>query len=242
MNRKKIIILITLLITLSFSACTGETKKAEEVNTLTGEEQMSSTPTEDLGVIAEPTPEPISENTPIPDDYVIDWIDPELEAAMRVATGIGNRDIMYGDVKNITELNLNSLYGIGNKDMIPDISALSNLTNLKVLYLYDNQISDISVLGYLTNLEQLYLDANQISDISVLSNLTNLEILHINYNQISDISALANLTNLRELSLYNNQISDVSPLSNLMNLEALWLFNNPITDYLPVNHVPDVRY
>ena len=51
------------------------------------------------------TPSATPEPTPEPDfeDYAIDWIDPNLEAAMREVTGIYDRDIMYSDVKDITE-------------------------------------------------------------------------------------------------------------------------------------------
>lgn len=83
----------------------------------------------------ETTPEPTS--TPIPDDYIIDWIDPNLEAARRASIQIYDRDIMYGDVKDITVLDLGD-------ENISDISVLSNLTNLTDLYLIDNPITDYS--------------------------------------------------------------------------------------------------
>lgn len=269
MNKKRIIILISILITLAFSACTDVTEKGKEVNTVTDEEQESSAPAEDFAVTTETTPEPTPESMPpiseLTDDYVINWKDSNLEARMREATGIYDRDIVYNDVKNITELNLESYdaHKYDDPDKIVNISVLQYLVNLEILYLGDNQISDISALSNLTNLKILGLSHNPITDISALSNLINLEKLqlsslsevsdisalanltnvvelNLSNNQISDISALSDMTDLKYLYLYNNQISDISALSNLTSLEFISLMNNPITDYSPVSHVPNV--
>ena len=76
-------------------------------------------------------------------------------------------------------------YGLTKKELevlsltynsITDISALSNLTNLKHLNLLGNSITDISVLGNMTNLTSLFLDTDIVSDMSVLDNLPNVEI------------------------------------------------------------------
>ena len=185
-------------------------------------------------------------------DYAIDWKDPALETKMRIKTGITTGDIMYSDVKDITNLDLTYDYKSGKDVQIKDISALSNLTKLQKLNLSRNLFSDISVLSSLTDLtelvieyvqfsdisplanlsklEKLKLDGNQISDISALANLSKLEKLEIEHNQISDISALSGLKNLTELKLYYNQISDISPISNLTNLTLLELYQNQISD------------
>ena len=154
-------------------------------------------------------------------DYAIDWKDDVLEAKMREITGISSGDIMYSDVKDITTLLLSNPYNSSNSDKIKNISALSNLTNLKVLSLKSNEITDISALRGLTNLTELYLDSNQINDISALSNLTSLTDLNLSYNQISDISALSGLKNITKLYIYNNPIRDYSPVKDL-NLTTEW--------------------
>ena len=63
----------------------------------------------------------------VADDFVIDWVDPNLETAMREITGIYDRDIVYGDVKDMTEL---SLYG---RENITNISALKYMPKLEYL-------------------------------------------------------------------------------------------------------------
>jgi Leucine-rich repeat (LRR) protein len=113
-----------------------------------------------------------SENHNVGKGEAITFPDPNLEAAIREATGKTTGPIYPSD--------------------------LTKLTRLK---LYGKQISDISPLANLTSLGTLYLDNNQIRDISPLANLTNLEDLRLAKNPISDISFLANLPNLRWLDL-----------------------------------------
>lgn len=52
---------------------------------------------------------------------------------------------------------------------------ISLCRNLRVLYLYDNQISQIQNLGFASHLTHLYLQNNCISCIENLSSLKNLE-------------------------------------------------------------------
>ncbi len=154
-----------------------------------------------------------------------------------VALSIIESDIQ--DISLISNLiNLKELYLGGNQ--IFDISALNNLKNLTYLDLGGNQILDISVLSHLTNLTELYLGGNQISDISVLSHLTNLKVLYLYNNQVSDISALGCLTKLTSLNLYNNRVSDISALSNLLNLIDLDLENNQISDISALSHLTSI--
>ena len=66
------------------------------------------------------------------EDY---WKDKNLEAAMREITGITDRDILFSDVWELTELDLDG-------KQIRDISALSGLTNLTHVSLTGNPIED----------------------------------------------------------------------------------------------------
>lgn len=183
------------------------------------------------------------------EDYAMDWQDEVLEARIRNITGIAEGDIMLSDVWEYVELDL-SLYGKHNHhtsynndirildiDGIHNINALNRLTNLKYLYLHNNNISDISALTGLTNLVELDLDNNNISDISVLSGLTNLKELYLGSNYINDISALSGMTNLVRLELGDNNISDISALSGLTNLEILIFGDNSLHG----NNISDIN-
>ena len=61
---------------------------------------------------------------------------------------------------------LESLLIGGNQIDNDGVQILANLTQLRTLSLYVNQISDISPLASLTKLTGLWLDRNQISDVS----------------------------------------------------------------------------
>ena len=74
------------------------------------------------------------------DDHVMNWQDQNLENAMRKITGIEEREIMLSDVYNYTSLNL-SYYDVSN------ITALTELKNIKELNLCGDKISDLTILN-----------------------------------------------------------------------------------------------
>ena len=180
----------------------------------------------------------------------VEFVDPNLEAAVRDAIDIATGPIYSSDLDELTYLdasarNIADLTGLEYatglttlnlmNNQIIDISPLADLASLTTLNLVDNQISDISPLVSLTGLTFLWLHDNQISDISPVAGLTNLTGLGLNRNQISDVSPLAGLTNLTlGLWLAHNQISDVSPLADLTSLTGLWLAENQIGDISPL--------
>ena len=128
------------------------------------------------------------------------------------------------------------------KRLLTDISALSGLTNLRVLWLGFNSITDISALAGLTNLTNLQLLENNVTDISPMAGLTNLTRLDLGDNNITDVSPLAGLTNLEHLELQINNITDVSPLAGLTNLEHLELQINNITDISALSGLTNLEH
>ena len=86
---------------------------------------------------------------------------------------------------------------------INNISPLSELTNLRVLYLHSNRaLSDLSPLANLTKLEELTLSNNYIFDLSPLSGLVNLVDLDVSHNRfVSDVSPLFGLKKLKYLDV-----------------------------------------
>ena len=57
------------------------------------------------------------------------------------------------------------------KNQIVDVSPLSGLTQLELLYLDDNKITDVSPLAGLTNLEMLFLQGNPITSLAPISHI-----------------------------------------------------------------------
>jgi predicted MPP superfamily phosphohydrolase len=116
------------------------------------------------------------------------------------------------------------------RKLLPDLTQLSNLTNLTKLNLWRTQVNDISALANFTNLTILELGGTDVSDISALSNLTNLTILGLAGTNVSNISVLVNLTNLTRLNLWGTQVSDISALANFTSLTSLDLGETQMSD------------
>ncbi len=180
----------------------------------------------------------------------VEFVDPNLEAAVRDAIGVATGPIYSSDIGELTHLdasarNIADLTGLEYatglttlnlmNNQISDVSPLADLPNLTALDLWFNQIVDISPLANLISLTTLNLVNNQISDVSPLAGLTDLTFLWLHDNQISDISPLANLASLTGLGLNRNQIGDISALADLTNLMlGLWLSHNQISDVSPL--------
>ena len=77
-----------------------------------------------------------------------------------------------------------------------------------------NHIVDISGLSTLTNLSVLWLDENEIVVVSVLKNLIDLTVIALNSNEIVDVSELTTFEDLEVLIIYDNNIleADVNSL------------------------------
>ena len=146
-------------------------------------------------------------------------------------------------LKNLKKLKLGSCV------YQPNLSPLSELTNLKNLYIFDDvdYIFDYSVLAEFTKLEQLGLMGRTIDDISMLSGLKNLKELKIQSWHLTDISPLTGLDNLVSLTLcspnsFPNELTDISPLSQLTNLEYLALYRNEISDISPLKNLTNLKH
>ena len=98
------------------------------------------------------------------------------------------------------------------------------LTKEFILSKYPN-ITDI------TEIRKLNLYAEDLLDISLISKMPNIEVLSLSSNQISSLSPLTNCLNVREIYLRNNNIDsfkELDHLKHLLNLKVLWLEGNPI--------------
>ena len=168
---------------------------------------------------------------------------PITAAEMATLTELTARD---ANISNLTGLehatHLTRLELVGNN--IGDVSVLTGLTKLTLLFLDNNRISNLSPLAELTRLTHLGAEGNRISDISVLAGLTSLTWLRLWDNSISNISPLAELTQLTELYLKNNNISDISPLvenTGLGNGDQVLLNGNPLSHSSINTHIPTLQ-
>jgi len=166
-------------------------------------------------------------------------------------------------INNCDYLSITKLSVLAPKNINLLLDKLNKFINLKILYLYDNQIIEIKGLTKLTDLEELKLINNQITEIKEFNNLINLKILYLNnnkiieikelnilsclqtlylgYNQITEIKGVNKLVNLQKLELNNNKITEIKELDKLVNLQVLNLSNNLITEIKGLTKLTDLQ-
>ena len=144
----------------------------------------------------------------------------------------GNITTTYNCSITSTECNLSNK---SISSIAPD--TFINYTNLKRLYLKENQLTSIEAWAFngLSSLEYLFLDNNQISSIDswAFGWLSGLKILSLVSNQLSSIHdwVFNGLSNLRYLDLNSNQLTTLraNEFSSLSSLGTLYVFSNQIT-------------
>ncbi|XP_014829345.1 PREDICTED: leucine-rich repeat-containing protein 9-like [Poecilia mexicana] len=100
---------------------------------------------------------------------------------------------------------------------------LSRLTNLKALFLQDNEIRQVEGLERLYKLKELVLDRNRIKSLSKDSFMSHnsLQELHLADNRIRELSHFSTLTKLHKLFLNVNKLQDITELHKLEVLPCL---------------------
>jgi Leucine-rich repeat (LRR) protein len=125
----------------------------------------------------------------------------------------------------------------------PIPSELANLTEIRTIWLFNNQLTGPLPLSWstLVHLQQIDLSQNQLSGTLpvIWSELTNLQYLFLYSNQITGTlpGSWSNLSNLQRINIENNQLTGTIPdsWSGLLNLKGLSLGWNQLTGILPVS-------
>ena len=152
-----------------------------------------------------------------------------------------NRIEKIDAIRNLTDLESLDFARNKGEERISDISAIANLTKLKLLGLSDANIPDISILKNLVNLETFMANDSKIEDISALKTAKNLKLLYLDSNKITDVSVVKDLLNLKELYLRNNNISEID-FSKLTKLEDVNVQGNKIRDYSSLRNLASLKY
>jgi Leucine-rich repeat (LRR) protein len=130
---------------------------------------------------------------------------------------------------------------MGQTQEFTTLEPLSDLKNLKKLWLGGLQIDSLNYISTLTGLEELNVGQSNIRDISPLSSLKNLKKLELFETNIDDISALAGLTKLEFLDCSKTKIKDLSPISELENLKVLYLNNTPLKSLKGLGNLTNIE-
>jgi internalin A len=190
------------------------------------------------------------------DRKTVEFLDPMLHQVMRNRTGIIDRDITVGDLKELNQLhielveildleglqyceNLRSLIVNGNFE---SVEQLSNMQYLEKLSIGSNALENVDALYNLNELVELNLGAGSIISIDGIENLVNLEVLRLWSENVKDFSPISTLTNLRVLTLRGNKIADITFVENLTKLEHLTLTENDIVDLTPLTGLERLKY
>ena len=119
-----------------------------------------------------------------------------------------------------------------------DISVLSEMTNLKEVYVCGQRVKDITPLKNLP-IEKLCLCDNEIEDLTVIETLPNLKLLYISDNPIQKMPALSKLENLKYLTINDNRFADIDFLRDSyveeLYMKGVFVDNS---DYSPLKTMP----
>jgi len=133
---------------------------------------------------------------------------------------------------NLGNLEYLSIYNRGTGDPLELTASISNLKNLKALYLYSNSISSVpESIGDLKNLKRLNLSHNNLSSLpESIGNLKNLKELFLHDNKLRELpESIGDLENLEYLALYRNSLKKLpDSIGNLRKLSNMELQYNKL--------------
>ena len=176
------------------------------------------------------------------------FADPGIEKIVRGILSRPEGDISSGDLRSIREFNnasggvpveiatLDDLRWCTDLDVLEltgvpgALNCLGYFPNLRILSLYQCDLSDLTPLSGCVKLECLDLSANRVASLQGIAGLTSLERLTLRGNSIVDLTPLGSLTSLVRLDLGANAVSNIAPLRSCDRLESLWLDSNKLSD------------
>ncbi|GMF17418.1 unnamed protein product [Phytophthora lilii] len=136
-----------------------------------------------------------------------------LEALLHATKlSVGKNEHLAHYLKRITHLALNGdvskarTKGGNGTGAIRKIQNLHHCPNLKVLYLYDNEVEAMENLEVVPQLTHLHLQGNCLRRIENLETLGMLEKLYLEKNAIARLEGLAGCFRLHELYLANQRV------------------------------------
>ena len=150
-----------------------------------------------------------------------DWVD-RVHRIVRSALGLKGGPQEYLP-KPSDMLTLQALSAKDLQFVVLHLGGIEYAGSLTKLELSRQHIADISALSELENLRELSLSHNRIKDISALAGLTNLKVLELEGNQIGNISALVSLRGLESMNLKDNPLNREACEVHLPQIVA----NNP---------------
>ena len=161
--------------------------------------------------------------TPPTDGFVINFTDVNFENAVKRYLNITTNNVTYGDVKNVTQLDVSSR--IGASSYITNMEEIRYFDSLITLFCKNNQLTSLD-LSQNTVLEYLYCQENQLTSLDLSQN-TVLKTLSCYKNQLTSLDLSQN-TDLNGLNCESNQLTSLDFSQNTV-LKELYCQNNQLT-------------
>jgi LPXTG-motif cell wall-anchored protein len=143
------------------------------------------------------------------------------------------RGAKIADLRGIEHLHHVEILNL-NGNAITDIRPLAELTELKELWLMNNQIRDTQGIGALPDLLRANLSGNMISTLQPFASGNQIDSLDLSRNELTSIESIGELPRLQVLTLHNNHLSDLAPVQAFSALSTLYVDVNDVTDLAPL--------
>jgi len=143
-------------------------------------------------------------------------------------------EITAGDIKHLSNLqNLKSLYLCNYTESVFQVP--SGLTKLETLDLrWNSNIQNISFPNPLPPLKELYLSKSPLQDFHFLKSFSELKELGLHQVKDEDLQCVSHLHKLETLAIEYGQIENLESLASLINLKKLTIEYNPIKSLEPL--------
>lgn len=183
---------------------------------------------------------------------MVEFADPAMEAAARLAIGAEEDDVLYSnELWNITTFTipeeaktfedlshmpyLQTLI-VENKNFVT-LECLSTLTELTELQMTKCSFpsADLGIIGQLPNLEKLTLNSCGLSTVEGLAQATGLKYLDLQNNTLNRLDHLIGMQQLQELNLQHNAVTLLNAIGELSALEKLDLSYNSVPSLAPLS-------
>lgn len=141
-------------------------------------------------------------------------------------------------------LNISNSFRIdadNNEAGISDISALSNLTELKTLYMSNGMVPSLDAIAGLKKLEYVDATYNALRAFPDLSGMESLTTLIVRANTIFSLAGAEKAPKLATLDVRDNYIWLINEVIKMPALETIYLDGNPVIDYTPLDTLEAIR-
>lgn len=103
-----------------------------------------------------------------------------------------------------------------------DQLGIDTFEGLGQIELMDTDVDDIAFLSDLADVKNLYLDRTRVRDLSPIASMRSLYLLSLDNTAVTDLNAIKDLQNLEILSISDTKIDDFRPLHGLKKLKTLY--------------------